>query len=425
MSSVVSGLSRTCRDRNRTSSASVSNADVRLRSWRMAGVILFASSAALISTRCLGEPDVTHVDVSTLGDLERELENLRERLDIPGLSAAIAVRGDIVWAHGFGWADLERHVPVDPDNTSFHLASVTKPYTATVVLQLVDEGRLRLDAPVSDFGIDMPRNAPVRVWHLLSHTSGGTPGTAFHYDARAFGSLTAVVERATGRPFAAELTDRIVRKLALRHTGPNPREVNRAACRAQAVLRLLDLCGTEQQAESSRAAFAASGLDRASLDADVATGYARRWGRQLWPAGLFGPMRPEQHLTSLFASAGLVASANDVARFSMALDDGRLLKDSTLARAFTPAITPPVGKPTFGLAWFVQDYEGRSLAWHFGQTFESSSLVLKIPRDRVTFVALANSDGLSRRRRLGDHGNVLASPAAVLFLKLIASGWSG
>src|SRR3989442_15780901 len=46
-------------------------------------------------------------------------------------------------------------------------------------------------------------------------------------------------------------------------------------------------------------------------------------------------------------------------------------------------------------------------------------------RDRVTFVALANSDGLSRRRRLGDHGNVLASPAAVLFLKLIASGWSG
>jgi hypothetical protein len=61
-----------------------------------------------------------------------------------------------------------------------------------------------------------------------------------------------------------------------------------------------------------------------------------------------------------------------------------------------------------------------SLAWQFGQAFESSSLMVKIPSRRVTFVALANSDGLSRRRRLGDRGNVLASPAATLFLNWYA-----
>lgn len=92
------------------------------------------------------------------------------------------------------------------------------------------------------------------------------------------------VERVAGRPFAAELTGRIVRRLRLEHTAPNPREVDRDACRAQISWRLLNLCGTEQQAERARGTFAASGLDRASADRDLAFGYARRWGRQLWPA---------------------------------------------------------------------------------------------------------------------------------------------
>jgi CubicO group peptidase (beta-lactamase class C family) len=367
------------------------------------------------------EPDYSKIPVPAASDLARELEQLRTRLDIPGLAAAVAIDGRIVWSRGFGWADIERHVEVNPDTTSFHLASVTKPYAATVVLQLVDEGRLRLDAPISDFGIQMPRREPVRVWHLLSHTSAGIPGTVYRYDARAFGLLTKVVERATGRPFAAELTDRIVRKLALTHTGPNPRDVDRGACRAQVVLVLMGLCATE---EAKRAAdtFAASRLDRKSLEADLATGYVRAWGRQLWPGGLFGPPVPEQHLTDLFASAGLVASATDVARFSLALDEGKLLEESTLARALRPAIGSGAKTPTFGLGWFVQEVRGVSLAWQFGQAFESSTLIIKIPARHATFVLLANSDGLSRRRRLGDHGNVLMSPAAALFFTWYSAG---
>jgi CubicO group peptidase (beta-lactamase class C family) len=58
----------------------------------------------------------------------------------------------MVWTRGFGWADIEHRVRVDPETTSFHLASVTKPIAATVVLQLVDEARLGLDAPISQFG---------------------------------------------------------------------------------------------------------------------------------------------------------------------------------------------------------------------------------------------------------------------------------
>ena len=392
--------------------------------WRVRRILAAAVAAAIAAvlfarTR---EPDYSKVAVSAVADLERELESLRERLGIPGMSAAIAERDRVVWARGFGWANVERPVAVDPAVTSFHLASVTKPYAATVVLQLADEGRLDLDAPVSEFGIDMPRDKPVRVWHLLSHTSGGTPGTTFRYDARAFGALTTVVERATGRPFAAELTDRIVRRLRLEHTAPNPREINRDACRSQLSSRLLNLCGTAEQAEHARGTFAASGLDRRAADRDLAVGYARRWGRHLWPAGLFGPMRPAPPLTDLFASGGLVASAVDVARFSIALDQGVLLQKPTLARTFQPAIETAGATPKFGLPWFLQEYRGSLLAWQFGQAVESSSLLLKIPESQVTFVVLANSDGLSRRRRLGDHGDVLGSPAAMLFLNWYSSG---
>ena len=116
------------------------------------------------------EPNFTRVPVATLEDLERELEALRLRLRIPGMSAAIAEGDEIVWTRGFGLANRERGVAAGPD-TLYHLASVTKPYGATIVLQLVDEQRLDLEAPVSQFGITMERTTPVKVWHLLSHTS--------------------------------------------------------------------------------------------------------------------------------------------------------------------------------------------------------------------------------------------------------------
>lgn len=169
------------------------------------------------------EPDPWQARIATTAELARELDAWRARLRIPGMSAAVAEGDRVIWAQGFGLADVERSVQARAD-TIYHLASVTKPFGATVILQLVEEHRLRLDAPVSDFGIVMERSAPVRVWHLLSHTSRDPPGAAYRYDGNAFGKLDAVIERVTGRRFAAELADRIIRPLGLKHTAPNPRD---------------------------------------------------------------------------------------------------------------------------------------------------------------------------------------------------------
>jgi CubicO group peptidase (beta-lactamase class C family) len=365
--------------------------------------------AALAGWRALRERDLSRVRVQSLDALERELESLRSRNRIPGMSAVIAEDGRIIWARGFGMANKERGVAATPE-TIYHLASTSKPYAAVAVLQLVEEGRLRLDDPVSRFGITMERSAPVKVWHLLSHTSDDAPGTTYRYDGNAFGQLTRVIEHTTGHHFAKELADRIIRPLRLTRTAPNPGEP-RAFWSLVASLRL-----TPGEVERGRAAFAAAGIDRKPIEAALAQGYARAWGRSVWPSGLFGPMRPLPHGFLLSATSGLVASAPDVARFSIALDDGRLLTDTMRARAWQPPIAPDGRSLPYALGWFVQKSRGCKIVWHYGHGLESSSLVVKIPERRAAFVILANSDGLSRWRGLGDKADVSASPAATLFL---------
>lgn len=331
-------------------------------------------------------------------DFEQNLAAMRELLGIPGMSAAIAQGDKVIWAKGFGVANRERSMPAAAD-TIYHLASVTKPYAATVVLQLVEEGKLDLRGRVADFGITLDTIGPgARVEHLLSHTSSGTPGTVFRYDGNPYGRLTVVVEKVTGQPFSVELTQRIIWRLGLKRTGPNPRRIP----------------GPRPPGVAPDRTFEESGLDYGTIEGHLAMGYRR--------SERTGTMQPMAHPTYLFAAAGLVASAPDVARFSMALDHGLLLKPSTLARAWTPGSLATGTMFPYGLGWFVQTYNGMKLVWHFGEGLESSALLLKVPDRQLTFVILANSSALSEGLRLGDYGDVLRSPFARLFLAWVAAG---
>jgi CubicO group peptidase (beta-lactamase class C family) len=149
-----------------------------------------------------------------------ELDHLREQLAIPGMSAAIVHDQELVWAAGFGYADIESEVPVTPD-TPFHLASVTKPIAATLLMQLVEEGVLDLDRPVADYGVDIEDANVVTSRHLLTHTSEGTPGTSYSYNGNRYGLLGHVIEGATGTPFRDQLAARILEPLGMTSTAPS------------------------------------------------------------------------------------------------------------------------------------------------------------------------------------------------------------
>ena len=91
---------------------------------------------------------------------------------VAGISVAVARDGQVVFARGYGMANLEHSVAVTPD-TVFHIASISKNILAAVVLQLVDEGKLRLDDDVTKYVPEAPtQGRHVTVRQLLNHTSG-------------------------------------------------------------------------------------------------------------------------------------------------------------------------------------------------------------------------------------------------------------
>jgi CubicO group peptidase (beta-lactamase class C family) len=308
-------------------------------------------------------------------ELESRLERLRLDHRIPGMSAVIA-RGDSVWSRGFGLADIEKGDLATPD-TVYHLCSLTKPFAAVVLLQLAEEGKLDLDAPAARFGIELESEGVILVRHLLTHTSEGVPGTRYRYSGNRFGKLDRVVEGAAGRSFAEEVADRILVPIGLADTAPNPLDP-----------------------ESSRKA----GRDPAAFAARLARGYES------------DGETPVEYAKHFVTAAGLVSTAGDMARFSRALDDGRLLREETRELAYSPALDPDGRVLPYGLGWFVQDRNGVRMLWHYGWWIGSSSLIIKVPERRLTFVLLANSDMLSRKFDLGQDEDVLRSPFAREFV---------
>ncbi|CAN5767714.1 hypothetical protein BH18ACI4_BH18ACI4_19940 [soil metagenome] len=189
-------------------------------------------------------------DAARLARLESQLESLRQELKIPALSAAIVKDQRVLWAKGFGFADVENKVPAT-EHTPYHLASLTKTFASTILMQLVQEGRIKLDDPVSKYGITLESDGVIRVKHLLSHTSEGNPGEGYRYNGNRFGELDKVIQRATGKSFGELLIANILDPLEMTETAPNvPRIVGTKspsgtdpAAEAEVKAAVMDLIG--------------------------------------------------------------------------------------------------------------------------------------------------------------------------------------
>ena len=156
----------------------------------------------------------------SIEQFEKLLDNLRLDLKIPAISAAVIRDHRIIWAKGFGYADVEKKIDAT-ELTSYRVASITKTYASTVIMQLVNEGKIDLGSPVSDYGINLPDRGTIRVKHLLSHTSQYTPGKFFRYSGARFGYLEDVIINATGKTFGELFIERIIIPLDLKTTAPS------------------------------------------------------------------------------------------------------------------------------------------------------------------------------------------------------------
>jgi CubicO group peptidase (beta-lactamase class C family) len=335
---------------------------------------------------------------------EQYVESLRQQTRIPGLSAAILKDHVVVWERGFGFQDLDGLVRATPD-TAYHVVGLTQPLSTALVLDCVSRGRLDLGTPVRGY-TDVLGESDATLAHLLTHTSDEVPGSAYRFDLARFAALTPAIERC--------------------YTEREPRSYRELLAKV-----LLDRLGMTDSlpGENIGTPEVVERLPENLFDEETMARYAGVLTRLAKPYAIEKnrAVPAEYPIHGIDAGSGLVTTVRDLARFDAALDDLVLLDEETIARMWTPPQAQLPRLPLFGptlpvplphaQGWFVQTYEGRQLVWQFGRwTGVTSSLVLKVPDEQLTFIVLANSDGLAAGSDF-ESGDVTQSLFARLFLK--------
>jgi CubicO group peptidase (beta-lactamase class C family) len=320
---------------------------------------------------------------------EKQAEELRQLLSIPGMSAVIVKDQRMLWSKGFGFADLENRISATPD-TIYHIASLTKTFAATLIMQLVEQGKLDLDEPVSHYSSDFEDNS-VKVKHLLSHTSDGTPGERYQYSGNRYDYLTAVIEKKTGKAFREVMVETFLDPLAMESSVPGH--------------------DTVDEANKWAAQLGKQNLKR----------YTKNLSRLSQPYTLYGdseivhvPYPPKD----LGAAAGLLSTVLDMAKYDAAIDRHLFLKKETQEEAWTAFVSNSGQQLPHGLGWFVTDYHGIKLIWHFGHWGTGfSAIYLKVPEKNISLVMLANSEALSDHQfQVGE--DIITNVFACSFLRL-------
>ena len=372
-------------------------------------LLLFLLSACAQPSSKVTDPAV---DQDPIEYFRQEMDRLRENSGIPGMAVAVLKNQQIVYAEGFGYADIENHIPVTVE-TPFNIASLSKTFAAAILMKLVEEGRLDLDAAMSDilkdtdFTYDVGTfhgyenvcekikefsrdpdfeyaeyafllknyrcdKEKITVRHHFTHTAQGKPGENYMYNGFLFGFLSLVAEEASGKPYSSLLVDDIIAPLEMANTIPSITEEHRDQILAKR------------------------------------TKYYR--------TGFGGQFKPSSYPVTLSSSAGIVTTVLDMTKFDIAMDRNLIVSADSKATMFSRTISNSGNPLPYGLGWFVQEHAGVKLVWHYGWAPKAySSLILKVPEKNVTFILFANSEGASADFHLG-RGDVLKSPFAVSFL---------
>jgi CubicO group peptidase (beta-lactamase class C family) len=322
--------------------------------------------------------------------LDSYLEALRLQAGIPGMSAAVVHAGEVIWERGYGFQNTATRERATPD-TPYLVGDLSATLAATLLLQCVEQRRLGLDDPLQRIGVTGPE-PETTLRDLLTHAAPAGGRDPFLYSPDRFAHLTALMEWCAPQPYRKSVSHRILNRLAMMDSVPGTD------------LADVTLTLPEGLYEDEDVARYRSVLQRLAVPYKV-TGRTRADRTDLPPS-------------AMTATGGLVTTVRDLWRFNRALDDLTLLQPETIAASWSPT-SDRNGQPTpMGLGWFVQFYRGERVVWHFGHVPNAySSLVVKLPAKNITFILLANSDGLASPYQL-PAGDVTRSLFATLFLKL-------
>ena len=359
----------------------------------LAGLLSLAASPTLAAAK---HPAAPAKAPARWAEVEAVAGKLVADRAIPGVSICIARRGTPLFVKGYGWADIETRTPMDRASVC-RIGSITKQFTASVILQLAQEGKLSLDDKLAVYLPDFPNAQRLELRRMLSHTSGlgnytavrpdlflqasrtdrdtpalveamkptseklaYEPGTDWRYSNTAYVLLGVVIEKVTGLPYAKAMEGRLFAPLGLCNTAVDDA--------AKVVPNRASGYSNDKKAES--------GFDNASFIA------------MSFPGG----------------AGNLRSTAQDLCDWHAQLLGGKVLAPESLKAMLTPVTlndgklpTGPDGKGGrqdvrygFGLAF--EDVEGHPTVGHGGGIQGFASYVETFTDLGVTWVTLINTD---------------------------------
>lgn len=351
----------------------------------MKRMILALLSAALLATAtpvaAASGPAMTPADLDAFfgGVVPYALQ----RSDVPGAVVVVVQDGRVVFAKGYGYADIEKRTPIDPDVTLFRPGSISKLFTWTAVMQLVQAHKIDLDADVSTY-IDVPIPAafgkPITMRDLMTHTPG------FEETLREL-----IVDRADQvvpirRYLVEHLPDRIF----------PPGEVtaysNYGATLAGYIIQRVS--GEKFEDYVARHILEPLHMTHATFMQPLPPQLA-----PLMATGYVGETKKPFEFLNTVPAGGLSASGVDMAHFMLAYLDGGtydgypLLRAATIAQMWTLQPPTPPDLSGFGLGWHVAHYDGLKIVGHGGDTEAFHSDLNLIPSEHVGIFVSFNGTG--------------------------------
>ncbi|GAB3032639.1 serine hydrolase domain-containing protein [Bowmanella dokdonensis] len=318
---------------------------------------------------------VTLISCSRADDREQQVDRLFAGYqgDKPGASVLVVQEGQAVLVKSYGMADLERGIKVTPE-TNFRLASISKQFTATAVMMLVEQGKLHLEDNLTQLFPGFPGyGAEITLRHLLQHNSGlidyeslipedftgqvsdrdalrmmketdhtyFKPGTQYRYSNTAYAMLAVLVEERSGQPFAEFLDSHIFTPVGMDSTVAYQKGISEVPHRAYGYLVEQDNVSFSDQSTTS----------------------------------------------AVLGDGGIYSSVLDYFKWDQALYTERLLSRTSLASMWTGNFGD------YGFGWRVDTHKGHRRLHHDGSTSGFRNYVLRYPQQQTTVLVLTNRRG--------------------------------
>ncbi len=316
--------------------------------------------------------------------IEKAVASFMSANSVPGLSAAVVLDDEPRWSQGFGMADLENSSPAT-SSTLFRLGSISKPISATAVLQLWERGKLDVDAPVQKYCPAFPqKESPISTKQLLGHLGGirhyspDGKGDIPEDSARHFSSMQEALQVFANDPLVAKPGTKF----------------NYSTYGYTVIGCVLEGAASEKFTDFLRKnIFEPAGMEQ-TRDDDFFTviSHRTRW----YHKDKGGIVRNAGVLDSSYKipGGGIISSADDMARFETAILGDKLLKRGTRDLMWTSLKTTDGKESGYGLGWGIVDKLGLHILAHTGGQQGTSTAFAVVPSRNAGVVVLCNLDGV-------------------------------